>query len=74
MNADTRMGHTSLEGASHNYANEPITLADHSEVLWFILNDVRFCTMAKFWQKKVDKYELKPQAMYGLDLNDKSED
>ena len=52
MNADTRMGHTSLEGASHNYANEPITLADHSEVLWFILKDMRFCTMAKFWQKK----------------------
>lgn len=51
-----------------------ITLADHNGVLWFILKDLRFCTLAHFLKQKFDKYELKSQAMYGLDLNDKSED
>jgi len=40
-----------------------MTLADHNEVLWFILKDMRFCTVAHFWKKKVDNYERKPQAM-----------
>jgi hypothetical protein len=39
-------------------------MEDHNEVFWFIWKDMRFCAMAHFRKKKkVDKYELKPQAM-----------
>jgi len=74
MNADTLLGQTNLQVLFATVQTTLITLADHNGLLWFILKDLRFCTMAQFLKQKFVKYELKPQAMYGLYLNDKSED